>query len=310
MTRLRIGTRKSRLALAQTNLVAERLRALDDGLQVENAEFVTTGDRILDRPVHEIGTKGLFTKELDAALLAGEIDLAVHSLKDLAAELPDGLVLASVPEREEPWDCLVAAQPVRFAELPAGARLGTSSLRRQKQLRAARPDLEIAPLRGNLDTRWRKHEAGECEALVLAAAGARRLGWGERIRDVLPLSVSVPAPCQGALAIPARAADDVSLGIARAIEDPRTRIVVDCERSFLATLAGGCSIPAGALAAHGADGGLRLVVYLAELEGDDSLRLEFAGGVHEAVSLGRRAAEEILAGGGSRWLAASRKDTS
>ncbi len=305
MKPLRIGSRKSRLALAQAAIVADKLRALDERLAVEVREFLTTGDRILDRAVHEIGTKGLFTRELDEALLRGEIDLAVHSAKDLPAALPGGIVLASVPERVEPNDALVAPRDATLETLPAGARVGTSSLRRLAQLSDVRPDLAGVAMRGNLETRWRKLESGECEALLLAAAGVRRLHWEERLREILPTDVFVPAPCQGALAATARAEDEATLRLAGAIEDPRARVQVECERSFLTHLGGGCSLPAGAVASYTAEGALRLVVYLAGPGGAESLRLRYEGGIPDAVSLGRQAAEELLQSGGARWIAAA-----
>jgi hydroxymethylbilane synthase len=307
MSVLRIGSRQSRLALAQAGLVAERLRAGDDRVRVEVREFVTAGDRILDRPVHEIGTKGLFTRELDAALLGGEIDLAVHSAKDLPVDLPEGVVLAAVPEREDPRDALVALGPATLEGLPGGTRLGTSSLRRRAQLADLRPDLAAVPMRGNLDTRWRKLEAGECDGLLLAAAGMARLGWGERVRERLSSDLFVPAPCQGALAVTARAGDEETLRRAAAIEDPRSRLAVDCERSFLAALGGGCAIPAGALAAFGEDGALGLVVYLASPRSGESLRLRLTGAASQAKALGRRAAEDLLQGEGRAWIAAARE---
>ena len=168
MTRIVLGTRNSRLALAQTAIVVERLRALSPGIEIEVRDMMTTGDRVLDRPISEVGTKGLFTKELDDALLAGTIDAAVHSLKDLPGEIPSAIAIAAVPERASPFDCLLATGPATLDGLPAGSRLGTSSVRRQAQLHHARPDLEIVDLRGNLDPRWRKLEEGRCDALVLA----------------------------------------------------------------------------------------------------------------------------------------------
>lgn len=307
MSLLRIGSRKSRLALAQAAFVADRLRATDPDLTIEVREFVTEGDQVLDRPVHEIGTKGMFTEELDAALAGGEIDLAVHSAKDLPAELTSGIVLAAVPEREDARDGLVAAAPATLETLPAGTRLGTSSLRRLAQLHDARPDLVGVPMRGNLDTRWRKLEAGECDALLLACAGMSRLGWAERVRERLAPDIFVPAPCQGALAVMARAGDKPLLVRLAKIEDEKSRLTVNCERSFLVALSGGCAVPAGAVSTLTEDGALRLLVYLADPRGKESLRLRLEGTPREAESLGRRAAAELLGSGGRAWIAAARE---
>ena len=300
MTRIVLGTRNSRLALAQTDLVVARLRALSPGVEIEIRPMTTTGDRVLDRPISEIGTKAVFTKELDEALLAGEIDAAVHSLKDLPAELPAGVAIAAVPERASPFDCLLALGPATLDHLPAGARLGTSSLRRRAQLRARRPDLEIVDLRGNLDTRWRRLEEGRCDALVLAQAGVDRLGWSDRVREVFDSATCLPAPCQGALVITARAGDDRFA----ALDDARAAAESACERAFLAELGGGCDVPAAALARLAPDGTLTFRALVANLDGSRMACDEGEAPAADAEALGRDVARRVLASGGRELLSA------
>lgn len=303
MTRLVIGSRRSRLALTQTNLVVERLRALHPGLAVEVREIVTTGDKILDRPLHQVGTKGMFTKELDEALLAGDIDAAVHSLKDLPGEVPAGIALAAIPEREEPFDCLLAAGETTLERLPRGARVGTGSTRRKAQLGALRPDFEFVEVRGNLDTRWRKHEEGQCHALVLALAGVRRLGWAGRVRQVIDPALCLPAACQGTLGVTARAGDERVAALLAPLEDRRARVEADAERAFLATLAGGCAVPAAALARWSPEGPLRMTGIVSSPDGRRTVRREVVGEAADPVALGRAIATQLLEGGGRELLA-------
>lgn len=255
--KLRIATRRSALALVQTRWVAAELAARRPGLEVELVEVVTRGDRVQDVALSEVGGKGLFVSELEQMLLRGEADVAVHSLKDVPAELAAGLVLGAVPEREDPRDVLVTKEGCALDDLEAGARVGTSSLRRKLQLRRQRGDLEYALLRGNVDTRLRKLEAGEYRAIVLAAAGLRRLSLHERPLWALPIEISVPSVGQGALAIEARADDAHTLELLAALDHAQSRACVEAERAFLAALGGDCHTP---LAGHAqlTDGGRRL----------------------------------------------------
>lgn len=260
-----IGSRGSKLALWQANHVRERLAAA--GIEARIEIIHTTGDKITDVPLARLGTetsiKGLFTKEIEDALLDGRIDLAVHSMKDMPTELPAGLRIAAVPEREEARDALIGAP---LDALQPGARIGTSALRRQAQLAAARPDLEIVPVRGNVDTRLRKLEAGEFDALLLAAAGLRRLGWQQRIAELIPMEVICPAVGQGALAVETRAGDDRF----DFLDNAGVRADVDLERAFLRAMGGGCQVPMGC---HVKDGFLHCAV----AEPDGSRLRRFAG---------------------------------
>ena len=240
-----IGSRGSQLALWQANHI--RAQLAERGVECSIQIIKTTGDRITDVPLAVAGLqsgsgKGLFTKEIEEALLAGRIDLAVHSLKDLPTELPEGLTLAAIPERESPLDALVGS---RFEDLPRGARVGTSSLRRAAQLRRRRPDLDVVSLRGNVDTRLRKLEEGQCDAIVLAAAGLLRLGWGERITELLQPELMCPAVGQGALAVETRQTG-AGFEICGALDHAATRAAVTAERALLGTLGGGCQVPVGA----------------------------------------------------------------
>ncbi len=240
---VRIATRRSKLALTQTRWVADQLKALEPGLSVELIELVTQGDRIQDRPLSEVGGKGLFVSELEQAILEGRAELAVHSLKDLPSELAPGLVIGCVPEREDARDVLVTADGVEIDALSAGERVGTSSLRRTLQLRAFRNDLAFEPLRGNVDTRLAKLEAGQYRAIVLAYAGLRRLGMADRPLWPIPASVCVPAVGQGALALECRADAGELQALLTRFEHLPTRCCVEAERSFLAALGGDCHTP-------------------------------------------------------------------
>ena len=246
----RIGARGSKLSLAQTEQTRARLAAhLGAGVEtLEIVPIVTSGDRIQDRKLIDAGGKGLFTKELDEALLDGRIDLAVHSLKDLPTHLPAAIALACVPEREDPRDAFVSLKAKRLAELPAGAKIGTSSLRRQAQALFARPDLKPVTLRGNVDTRLKKLEAGEADATFLALAGLKRLGLEERASSLVDPHDSPPAACQGAIAITARADDARVRDALAACEDSSARVEIEAERAFLAALDGSCRTAIGALA--------------------------------------------------------------
>jgi hydroxymethylbilane synthase len=307
VTTLRIASRGSELALWQSRAVQEALRAADPALAVEIEVIKTTGDVIQDVPLAKIGDKGLFTKELDTALLAGAADLAVHSLKDVPTRLPDGLVLAAVTERADPRDVLLLPPGGSgdLDSLPPGARVGTSSLRRRAQLQALRPDLAVLDLRGNLNTRLAKLDRGDYDAIVLAAAGVLRLGWADRIAAYLDAPAWLPAVGQGALAIVARADRADVLDRLRALHDPHAAACTAAERALLRALEGGCQVPIGALARVTGD---RVVLHglVAELDGGQILRVEESGSADEAEALGRRAADALLARGAGGILAGIR----
>lgn len=301
--RLTIGTRGSALARWQAEWVKTRLLAAHPGIEVSLAIIKTTGDKILDVPLAKVGGKGLFVKEIEEALLAGTIDVAVHSMKDVPTRLPDALHLAAIPAREIPYDAVVSRAGVPLANLPAGATIGTSSLRRQAQLLAYRPDFKIASLRGNLDTRLRKVEEGAMDAVVLAAAGLRRLGWEARITEILSPAICLPAIGQGALGIECRREDARVNGLVTVLDDADSRLCVEAERAFLARLEGGCQVP---IAAHGtlAGGRLRLAGLIAGVRGEQVLRDELAGSPGDGPVLGRELAERLLGRGGDAILRA------
>ncbi|HKK53396.1 MAG TPA: hydroxymethylbilane synthase, partial [Myxococcota bacterium] len=244
---LRLGTRGSRLALWQAHHVRDLVAGLGDAPPLEIVEIETSGDRIQDVPLSAAGGRDFFTKDIETALIDDRIDFAVHSLKDLATQLPDGLVLASVLERADPRDALVAEPGTTMDSLPEGASIGTSSLRRTAFLRAARPDIRVAGLRGNVPTRVGKLDAGNYDAILLATAGLERLGMGDRIAERLDPDVMTPAPAQGAIGLEARDGDDRTLDVLRRLEHSITRSETDAERALLRTLEGGCSVPIGAL---------------------------------------------------------------
>jgi hydroxymethylbilane synthase len=246
MAALRIGSRGSQLALWQANHIAGLLRA--NGHHVEIEIIRTTGDKIADVALSQVGTKGMFTKEIEEALAEGRVQLAVHSLKDLPTEVPPGFELAAITRREDARDVLLSRLHHGLSQLPQGARVGTSSLRRQAQLRAVRPDLEILPLRGNVDTRLRKLQEGEFDAIILAAAGLRRLGRTELVREVLPPEIMCPAAGQGALGIEIRAGDASLRHQLAFLDDAASRTATSCERALLRRLGGGCQVPIGAFA--------------------------------------------------------------
>jgi hydroxymethylbilane synthase len=285
---LRIGSRGSKLALWQAEWVKARLEEQGHPCTIEIIK--TKGDKILDVPLAKIGGKGLFTKEIEEALLDGRIDLAVHSLKDLPTELPAGLALACVPQREDPRDALVGCP---LAKLPDGARVGTSSLRRAAQLRALRPDLDILDIRGNVDTRLRKQQEGQYDALVMASAGLTRLGLAQHIADYLDPASFLPAVAQGALAIETRADQGPAWQACQALRDARAEAEVAAERALLAGLGGGCQVPLGANAVtDGNDLLLRAIVV--SPDGQRLVRRQMAGSAEDAVLLGEALAREFL----------------
>jgi hydroxymethylbilane synthase len=298
---LLIGSRKSALARSQAEWVARLVSAAWPELQVRNVWMDTEGDRKRDVPLPAIGGKGLFTAELEAAILDGAIDIAVHSLKDLPTDLPPGLALLAVPEREDPADVLVSAEGRRLSELKEGARVGTSSLRRRAQLLNARPECRPLDVRGNVETRLAKLERDEYDALLLAAAGLKRLGRLSPTMRALEAPAWLPAPGQGALGIEGRADDERVHGLLDAIEDQRARAETDCERSVLAALGGGCQVPIGALALR-KGGDLTVHAVVLSEDGSQAIRASTRGPVGDAVGLGRLVAEELRARGADELL--------
>ncbi|MCI0372227.1 MAG: hydroxymethylbilane synthase [candidate division NC10 bacterium] len=298
---LRLGTRGSPLALAQSREVAVALEAHHPGLRVHLAVIRTSGDRIQDVALAKVGGKGLFVKEIEEALLTRRIELAVHSMKDLPAHLPPGLTLGAITAREEGGDVLVTREALSLDELPPGARVGTSSLRRQSQLLHRRPDLHVVPLRGNVDTRLRKLAEGTLDAIVVAAAGLKRLGAKPAQAIPLPLDVSLPAPGQGALGVEIREDDRTTAALVAVLEDEASRIAVTAERAFLRRLWGSCQVP---IAAYGAVRGdlLTLTGLLASPDGKALVRDTLTGPALEAASLGTALAERLLAQGADRIL--------
>ena len=300
---VKIATRRSRLALWQAEHVKARLEALHPGLRVELVPMTTRGDEILDVTLSKVGGKGLFVKELELAMLEGAADLAVHSMKDVPAELPGGFVLAATLEREDPRDALVSAQCESLAELPAGAVVGTSSLRRQAQIAGRHPALEIQPLRGNVETRLAKLDRGEYSAIVLAASGLLRLGLGERIRRSLAVDESLPAAGQGALAIECPEGRRDILDLVAPLRDPDTEACVRAERRVNRELGGSCTVPLGAFAeASGRQ--IRLRALVASLDGRQVVRAEARGPQSDPDGLGLAVAAELRRGGAAEILAA------
>ncbi len=295
---LRIGSRGSQLALWQARRIQQRLEQMGEACRIEVIK--TTGDKITDVPLAQVGSKGLFTKEIEEALLEGCVDLAVHSLKDLPTELPRGLTIAAIAEREDPRDAVVGA---RLGDLPGGARVGTSSLRRAAQLKALRPDLTIEPLRGNLDTRLRKLEEGRYDAIVAACAGLKRLGWEHRIAEVLEPRVMCPAVGQGALAVETREDGGSVWAVCRRLDDPGARAAVTAERAVLRALGGGCQVPLGACG-RVADGILHLEAVVAAPDGSRLIRLEESGPAAEAERIGMRVGRRLLEAGADHILEA------
>jgi hydroxymethylbilane synthase len=296
---LTIGSRGSQLALWQAHWIQARLESLGAECRVEIIH--TTGDKITDVALSKVGTKGLFTKEIEEALLNGAIDLAVHSLKDMPTELPAGLTLAAIPEREDPRDAMVGA---RLSALAQHARVGTSSLRRAAQLRAIRPDLEIENIRGNLDTRLRKLDAGQYDAIMLASAGLRRLGWEKRISEVLEPDVMCPAVGQGALAVETREDGGAAREICKRLEHTATRVAVTAERAVLASLGGGCQVPIGAHATLDTGRMVHIRAVVVSPDGAQVIRKEARGLATDAAAIGRVLGEQLLAEGGRQILEA------
>ena len=298
-----VGTRGSRLALRQTELVIESLRACHPDLQFKLREVRTEGDRRPEASLAKIGGQGVFVKELEAALIRGDVDLAVHSLKDVPVELSPGLTLAAMPERNDPRDTLVSRGGATLATLPEGAHVGTGSQRRAIQLRAARADLEPVDIRGNVDTRIRKVDEGQVDAVVLAAAGLGRLGLLDRAAEILPLEVMLPAVGQGALGLEVRAEDAELIALLAAIDHNETRAACEAERAFLARLGGGCRLPFGALATM-KDGTLHARGFISDPSGANTFRAEESGAPDEPQAVGVRLAERLLEQGAVEFVEA------
>jgi hydroxymethylbilane synthase len=292
-----IASRGSQLALWQARWVQTQLAGLGHESRIEIIK--TTGDKITDVPLAKVGTKGLFTKEIEEALLDSRADLAVHSLKDLPTELPAGLVLAAIPEREDPRDAIVGK---RLADLPHGAKVGTSSLRRSAQLRKLRPDLRVESVRGNLDTRLRKLDEGQYDAILLAAAGLKRLGWADRIAEILPVDVMCSAVGQGALAIETRERG-AGFDACRSLDHAATHAEVLAERGLLGALGGGCQVPIGAHARID-NGRLYVLGVVASPDGSELIRAQTEGAVADAAELGQSLGGELLDRGARRILEA------
>src|SRR5271154_71776 len=304
MSTTRIGTRGSTLALWQANHVKKLLEA-QGSVEAEIIIIKTSGDQDQESAISEIGTKGVFIKELEEALHDKRIDLAVHSMKDVPTQIPEGLTIAAILKRDEVRDCLVCKFGHKLAKLPRGARVGTSSIRRRAQLLRNRPDLEIRELRGNIDTRLRKLDECEHHAIVLAKAGLDRLGLGWRAAEVLTTEIMLPAVGQGALGIETRADDEEAKNLVVALADPNTRACVTAERALLAELEGGCQVPLGAWASIEA-GFLSLDACVVSPDGGDCIRLSRFGGMQAAETIGKKLGEEFRAAGADRILQLAR----
>jgi hydroxymethylbilane synthase len=294
---IRIGTRGSQLALWQAEWVKSRINHFHPRIPAELVIIKTKGDKILDVPLAQIGGKGLFVKEIENALLSGDIDLAVHSMKDMPGEIPPGLSMGPVPEREMPWDAFISLSGQSLGTLKRGCSVGTSSLRRGAQVRHMRPDLRVVPLRGNLETRIRKLDQGDMDAVLLAAAGLRRLGLDDRITEVLSPSIMLPAVAQGALCIELREDDTNLAGLLAPLDHSETRRVVLGERAFLHRLEGGCQIP---IAAHGGivNNRFSLTGMVADVMGKTMIKDTLAGEPGQSVDIGIQLADRLLSKGG------------
>jgi hydroxymethylbilane synthase len=301
---LRIATRGSALALWQANHIRERLAQLH-GIESELVRIRTSGDKFQNSSVAQVseqgGMKGIFIKELEEALFAGAADLAVHSMKDVPTENPAGLIFPAITKREDVRDCLISRDGAKLRNLVSGARVGTGSLRRQAQLRHHRPDLELLDLRGNVDTRLKKVAAGEFDAIVLATAGINRLGASDRITEILPAEIMLPAVGQGALGIEIRADDRETLMLVAALDDPESHAAVTAERALLRELEGGCQVPLGAWARR-ENGELRLEAGVFSVDGKEFVRKELRGREEEAEDLGVRLGQILIEAGADRIL--------
>ncbi|HTX16664.1 MAG TPA: hydroxymethylbilane synthase [Candidatus Baltobacteraceae bacterium] len=307
MTRLRIGTRGSSLALWQANHIADSLAKLH-GVETDLVRIRTSGDRLQSASVIQVneaigaeGGKGIFIKEIEDALLSGAVDLAVHSMKDVPTETPAGLAFAAITRREDPRDCLISRERLTLERLPQGARVGTSSLRRQAQLRHHRSDLDVVDLRGNVDTRIRKLDSGEFDAIVLALAGVTRLGTRDKVAQIFDEDLMLPAVGQGALGIETRADDAQTSGFVAALDDSETRACITAERALLRELQGGCQVPLGAWGRI-RKGELHLEAAVFSAAGSESVRFDEAGSPAEAEAIGIRLAQTLIEAGADKIL--------
>jgi len=300
---IKIGTRGSALALTQTNLVADMIRGKHAGASIEIHVIKTKGDIMQDVSLVRIGGKGVFVKEIEDALLKGDIDLAVHSMKDVPAEIPEGLQISGTPKREDPRDVLVSRNNCKLEKMARHARIGTGSLRRAIQVREILPDVEIVPIRGNLDTRIRKIEAAEFDGVIVAAAGIRRMGWMERAAQFLPAEVMLPAAGQGILAMEQRCDDKAVSDIVASLNHGDTWIEASAERAFLKRLGGGCQLPIAAFAQK-TDNTITARGLLGSMDGKIIIREEIRGIAEDAEAIGTKLAEAILARGGQAVLEA------
>jgi hydroxymethylbilane synthase len=302
---IKVGTRSSKLARLQTDIVIEQLRAHHPDRNFEIHMVTTGGDKNRSVPIAELGSQGVFVKELEDALLTHDVDIVVHSLKDLPSEMAKGLVLASVLTREDARDVLVSRGNLKFEDLPAGSRIATSSRRRAAQLRSWRQDLIFTDIRGNIPTRIQKHDDGKCDAIVLAAAGLIRLELTDRIAQYFDFERCVPAAGQGALAVECRAVDEPLRDLLANIDDSTVRAEIEAERALLSSLGGGCSVPIGAFAkAEGEQ--LVLIASVSSLDGKDTVRMEMTGPIHDPERLGKCLAQDLLKNGAETILYALR----
>ena len=297
--RIKIGTRSSRLALWQANFVAAELKNFFPTLEIELVKIKTTGDKILDAPLAKIGGKGLFTKELEVQMAAGEIDLAVHSLKDVPTELPEGFKIAAITRRAQPFDAFVSNKFPTFSGLPKNSVVGTSSLRRAAQILSMRPDLQIKNLRGNVETRLKKLDAGDFDAIILAAAGLERLGYSSRIGEIL--TQIIPAAGQGALAIESRADDEEIFNLVQKLNDAQTFTSIEVEREFLVEVGGSCQIPVGVLAQIDGDK-INVRALIASLDGKKIIKTSDVAPLKDIHGLGKKIAAHLLENGGREIL--------
>lgn len=304
---IKIGSRDSALAMWQSEFVVAQLEKITDEYTFEIVPVKTKGDKILNVSLAKVGDKGLFTKELEQAMLDGETDLAVHSMKDVPTNLVEGLIIGSILKREDPRDVIISPHGYTFETLPLGAKVGTSSLRRKAQIQNLRPDLKICDVRGNLNTRMRKMHEENFDALILAAAGVIRMGWSEEISEYLPIDLSLPAVSQGAIGIECRADDAEILELISKINDPTTAICVQAERALLRALEGGCQIP---IAAHAVieNEQIYLKGLVASLDGKRVIRRDIRGSVDEAEDLGIKLAANLSALGADEILAEIRQE--
>ncbi len=299
---IKIGTRKSKLALAQSTWVKTQIEKKNPDCAVELVKITTKGDKILDVPLAKVGGKGLFVKEIEEALLRKDVDIAVHSLKDVPTEIPQGLEVSVFPEREDPRDAFLSKRFSSLDNMPEGSKIGTSSLRRMAQIKKGWPRMECISLRGNLDTRIRKLEEGEFDAIILAVSGLKRLGLQDKITEIIPEEMMVPAVGQGALGIEFRSADHFVRKILAAIHHEPTAICVNAERAFLETLEGGCQVPIGARARLQDDGSLSLEGLVADEPGERIIRQQMSGSASAPEELGKRLGQSILDAGGREIL--------